>query len=601
MAGWGMTDQDIEKWGCWFRSYVERISTGRRNESLWAHEVNFAENQLTCAGVRCLLETLIECKVSVLVLKLHHNQLTTGTSVAEFIVNSEGSLRELHLSHNELETPAAAEIVLAAAAARDSHGAFCYPSHAGHSAAPLWLRLEQNYVDATTLSHRTDQEFEHMRPGKVLCNVSSRACTPHSCVKHRHEPPPVHAKHLSNQRGKTAHNNHGQDLLNMLQSGKREEDQRLGVDKPTPAWGEYGDRPAEKDGLDAKLAFCQGTIDTKDDADGREGLFADVLRWDDDELRWVRDVIEITEPKVTPPTAELNSRVVLSQEVGDKLGNALKHMIGGAKRPAVKEYVEPESPRRSPYVARTPSTPSTQAPEDGDVPGRWRANSRAAAVPQDEEHSSRSPASRRSRRGAQPFGSEESQVNGFTLNPQAPEFIPVAGIDAGFLAEAVRELNLQGYLDPEADLRALDMLTRSDSSSSSFNGIAATDADDPAPAAPDPVDAAPAAPSADDAAPAAPSADSAELEANSAATAIPPSELEAEAIDDAAAPTSPCHGAGQSGITEHNEDGVAQIVDDSDRTCKEECAEEDSWSIGKALFSAFSFVGLSSSKEPLST
>merc|ERR1711865_305055 len=123
---------------------------------------------------------------------------------------------------------------------------------------------------------------------------------------------------------------------------------------------------------------------------------------------------------------------------------------------------------------------------------------------------------------------------------------------------------------------------------------------DPAPAAPDPVDAAPAAPSADDAAPAAPSADSAELEANSAATAIPPSEPESEAIEDAA-PTSPCHGAGQSGMAEHNEDGVAQIVDDSDRTCKEECAEEDSWSIGKALFSAFSFVGLSSSKEPLST
>merc|ERR1719311_1339687 len=199
-----MSDQDVEHWCYWFSSYMERLP--RRHDELWAHEVNFAENNLTSDGIRCLLETLTACKVSVLILKLHHNQLTTGTCVADFIVNSQGALRELHLSHNELESPAAAEIVLAAASARDVHGTFVYPSQSGHSAA----------------------KFERMRPGKVLCNVSSRACTPHCCVKHRHDPPPVHAKHLANQRNKTASSsqasNGAQDLLTMLRSGKREED-----------------------------------------------------------------------------------------------------------------------------------------------------------------------------------------------------------------------------------------------------------------------------------------------------------------------------------------------------------------------------------------
>lgn len=427
MSGWGMFDHDVEKWCSWFRLFMDRLPTGgRRNEQIWAHEVNFAENRLTSAGVRCLLETLTKCKVAVLTLKLHHNQLSDGASVAEFIVNSQGVLRELHLSHNELETAAAAEIVLAAASAADPNGNFCYPSRVGHSASPLWLRLEQNYVDATALSQRTDPEFEQLRPGKVLCNVSSRACTPHCCVKHRHDPPPVHAKHLSNQRNKAAVANSsaaGQDLLTMLKSGKREE-------------GRDGDRSEGGDRLKESAAGQEQT-------DATEGVFADVLRWDDEEHRWVRDVIEI--PELPKETAEETGRVKLSQEVGDKLGNELKCMIGGSKRSEGKSHDErkpPSTPETKRFSRSLLSSPATDS-SGFELDSLGAESERTSA--QDEEQI-RSPASRRSRRGSQPFGSEVKQVNGFTLNPQAKEFFPVASAPGHKLVE----ISLPA-LNPEAE------------------------------------------------------------------------------------------------------------------------------------------------------
>jgi hypothetical protein len=53
---------------------------------------------------------------------------------------------------------------------------------------------------------------------------------------------------------------------------------------------------------------------------------------------------------------------------------------------------------------------------------------------------------RRSRRGAQPFGSEVKQVNGSGLNPQAKEFFPTLSS-----SQKVHELNLQAVLNPEAE------------------------------------------------------------------------------------------------------------------------------------------------------
>ncbi|CAK0866614.1 unnamed protein product, partial [Prorocentrum cordatum] len=100
-----------------------------------------------------LLEAMLEAGVAARRLKLHHNRLSSSQGVAEFLKNCRGTLHELHLSHNDLDTAAAAQIVLAAAAARDEQGRLCYPRSegGGRGAAPLWLRLEQNFINHAQL------------------------------------------------------------------------------------------------------------------------------------------------------------------------------------------------------------------------------------------------------------------------------------------------------------------------------------------------------------------------------------------------------------------------------------------------------------------
>lgn len=201
MSGWGLADQDMDRWCAWFKGHMATVVPD--DEWVTAKEVNFSKNQLTAVGTRLLLETLISCKVAVLVLKLHHNWLSCGEGIADFIVNSEGSLRELHLSHNDLDTQASADIILAASAARENgNGEHCYPVQSGsRGVAPLWLRLEQNRVDVTELDDIIQPGFAQLRrPGRPLCNASNRACTPHCCARHRRDMPAVHAKCLGNQR-----------------------------------------------------------------------------------------------------------------------------------------------------------------------------------------------------------------------------------------------------------------------------------------------------------------------------------------------------------------------------------------------------------------
>eukprot|EP00928_Gymnodinium_smaydae_P034885 TRINITY_DN24635_c0_g1_i1.p1 TRINITY_DN24635_c0_g1~~TRINITY_DN24635_c0_g1_i1.p1 ORF type:complete len:877 (+),score=186.42 TRINITY_DN24635_c0_g1_i1:272-2902(+) len=201
MSGWGMTDQDIVSWCDWFVSHL-RKTRGKNSERLLAKEINFSKNQLTALGVRSLLETLHDLDISPVVLQIHHNRLSTGGDIARFLAVNGGALRELHLSHNDLDTEAVMDIIFAAAAAKDEHGEFLYPHQNGaRNAAPLWMRLEQNFVDCDLLKERVEEASRQLqRPGRVLCSVTDKGCTPHSCNRHRLDPPAIHAKSVSNQR-----------------------------------------------------------------------------------------------------------------------------------------------------------------------------------------------------------------------------------------------------------------------------------------------------------------------------------------------------------------------------------------------------------------
>eukprot|EP00418_Pyrodinium_bahamense_P041686 CAMPEP_0179192266 /NCGR_PEP_ID=MMETSP0796-20121207/95522_1 /TAXON_ID=73915 /ORGANISM="Pyrodinium bahamense, Strain pbaha01" /LENGTH=120 /DNA_ID=CAMNT_0020896533 /DNA_START=121 /DNA_END=480 /DNA_ORIENTATION=+ len=73
MAGAGMTDALVQDWCAWFRAFVSDPGACKGGE-LVATEVDFANNRLGAAGAGLLLETFQGVRLTVQVLKLHHNQ-----------------------------------------------------------------------------------------------------------------------------------------------------------------------------------------------------------------------------------------------------------------------------------------------------------------------------------------------------------------------------------------------------------------------------------------------------------------------------------------------------------------------------------------------
>uniref|UniRef100_A0A7S2PE65 Uncharacterized protein n=1 Tax=Zooxanthella nutricula TaxID=1333877 RepID=A0A7S2PE65_9DINO len=203
MAGQSMGDADAGSWSIWFRKYMDPYVDWEKGYV--AQEVDFSRNRLTSVGVRRILNALWHANVSVRVLKMHHNQLETGDDIAELI--AEGSLREVHLSHNQLSSEGGADLVLAAAAARGEEGEYLYPSEGTGCAArsPLWLRLEQNRIDYAVFESRLKNGMKRLRRrDRLLCHVDgTRGCTPQTCMV-RADPPIVHMPYLICKRTRDA-------------------------------------------------------------------------------------------------------------------------------------------------------------------------------------------------------------------------------------------------------------------------------------------------------------------------------------------------------------------------------------------------------------
>jgi len=400
MCGWGMLDSEMGRWCEWFRGHLIRSRGGSR-EPIAAKEVNFAENRLTAYGVRTLLSTLSECRVAVHVLKLHHNRLEGGSAIADLIMGSAGSLAELHLSHNKLGTAAAAEIIMAAAQAKDEEGqGFCYPRQAASGGViPLWLRIEQNYVDHVLLNERLEAATGQLqRPGKVLCNGTNKGCTPHSCVRNRRGAPAIHVKQLTHQRCKEE------------------------AEAPLPA-GRLTVAPENGDGAPP--------VDVAPEPRPGEAFVADVLRWDEKLFRWVRDVIEVPAAPAPEP------KEVMAQELRNLIGMrcapppVLPRAVSAATRPSPSSPPPSGSSLLATSIERKASGPAALV-------------ARGPAVTEG-EHAFRGGTigASSSRRGLQPSGGEVKRSNGSHLNPQAPQFIPGA-----YLAEA--KTPTRPTLDPSA-------------------------------------------------------------------------------------------------------------------------------------------------------
>ena len=156
-----------------------------------AEVVDFSRNSLSARGVYTLLSIFADSRIPIRILMLHHNNLDFGGTIASFLQQSGGTMRELHLSHNQLDIDACWEIIEAAALSVDGHGRFNYP---GPSRQPLWLRLEHNKgVTARPLIHRLkSQEDRFCRPaGRVVRQVYPGECGPRSCMC-RGGPPAIH-------------------------------------------------------------------------------------------------------------------------------------------------------------------------------------------------------------------------------------------------------------------------------------------------------------------------------------------------------------------------------------------------------------------------
>lgn len=199
MVGRSMEDAEISMWCSWFQSYMKPYRSWE--EGFVAQEVDLSRNCLTSLGVRRLLKALWHARISIRVLKLHHNQLECSKDIAGLM--AEGVLREAHLSHNYLDANAGAELVLAAAAAWDAEAeSYCYPRNTkGGSPAPLWLRLEQNCIDTASFERRLKSGMKWLkRRGRIVCHVDgTKGCTPHVCMACSN-PPMVHLPYMMSQR-----------------------------------------------------------------------------------------------------------------------------------------------------------------------------------------------------------------------------------------------------------------------------------------------------------------------------------------------------------------------------------------------------------------
>lgn len=207
MNGQGLTNESAERWCRWFRKSFDKMLGSRDREPIVAKRVDFSSNHLGAVGIEKVLQTLTSRNIVTTVLMMHHNQLQDGSAVANYISFCGGMMQELHLSHNHLEAAGAADIVVAAAKLRSAYGSanrpcYAYPRYHETSGAmvPLWLRMEQNFIDHSKLQEIMRPTIKRLKGrGEVLCSASGSRCTPQTCGKAFDQPPAVHAKNLGGQ------------------------------------------------------------------------------------------------------------------------------------------------------------------------------------------------------------------------------------------------------------------------------------------------------------------------------------------------------------------------------------------------------------------
>ena len=115
----------VKRWSEWFKTNLSTLAGGNRKAA--GGEVNFSENEITSIGLSHLVGVFQEIGMTVSTLKLHKNMIESADALVEFLNWKAGCLKELHLSHNRLDTTAAKNIIVAAVFATDEQNAPKYP------------------------------------------------------------------------------------------------------------------------------------------------------------------------------------------------------------------------------------------------------------------------------------------------------------------------------------------------------------------------------------------------------------------------------------------------------------------------------------------
>lgn len=164
----GLKDEDLLSLAAYFRDKF--LPESRASLKLdWRAPIRFdtlnlGKNDLGDAGVRALVDALLEHQVHVHRLWLHNNWIGEegASAVAELIEKGAGPLDEVHLSHNQLSKFEVRKLLVATAHRRD------YPLN---GTRPLWLRVEHNPACenlSVDLMREADQRLASIRKEKGL-------------------------------------------------------------------------------------------------------------------------------------------------------------------------------------------------------------------------------------------------------------------------------------------------------------------------------------------------------------------------------------------------------------------------------------------------
>jgi hypothetical protein len=176
-----LSDEDMPVYCRWLhhRLHNVRQDLGLRSLKQLRTEVNFAKNGLTDAAVARLLQALQRSELQVVCLNLYGNRLgpVGARHVTDFLWESSSAVREVHLSHNEIDDEAAVDMIRLLA----DHPKY-QPRRNGSSTGemqhPVWIRLDHNYIEQPRKLLRT---FEK-ELGITFCLARNRhTCGPAKC------------------------------------------------------------------------------------------------------------------------------------------------------------------------------------------------------------------------------------------------------------------------------------------------------------------------------------------------------------------------------------------------------------------------------------